>query len=139
MIHFHESLTGVYSKRYVGKLTKWFCTTWKNGTITCFQNWNFLEYGFFTTSRRVFLNNFILKLFISIYVKGPSESDGYFEGYPLFTICCGCSDVISKNALYDCRYDDYTLPNQFLRTLTESYFRGVHNRFWWFQQGCLSG
>ena len=76
-------------------------------------------------SRRVFLNNFILKLFISKYVKRPSESDGYFEGYPIFTISCGGSDDIQKNFSRSCRYDNYTLPNQFLRKLTKSYFRGV--------------
>ena len=96
-------------------------------------------YGFFTISRRVFWYNFILKLFISKYVKRPSESDSYFEGYPLFTICCGCSEVIQKTSSSDCRYGNYTLPNQFLRTLTVSYFRGVQNRFWWFQQECTSG
>ena len=70
-------------------------------------------YVFFRKSRRVFLNNFILKLFISNYVKKPSESDGYFEGYPLFTICCGCSAVISKNMSSDCRYNNYTFLTNF--------------------------
>ena len=96
-------------------------------------------YVFFRKSRRVFLYNFILKLFTLKYVKTPSDIDGYFEEYPLFTISCGSSDDIQKYVSRSWWYDNYTLPNQFLRKLTESYFRGVHNRFWWFQQGCPSG
>ena len=83
------------------------------------------DYGFLTISRRVFLYNFILKVFISIYVKTPSHADGYFERYPIFTICCGCSEDIQKNASRSCRYDNYTLPNQFLRTLTVPYSNDV--------------
>ena len=97
------------------------------------------RYGFFTMSRRVFLNNFILKLFMLKYVKRQFESNSYFEEYPLFTISCGCSDDIQKNFSRSCRYDNYTLPNQYLRKLTMPFFNGVHNRFWWFQQRCPSG
>ena len=140
MINFSETLTRVYSKRYVGKLTKWLCTTWKNGTVNCFQNWHlFLDMDSSQLLEEFFWITLFWNFLYGNILKDRLRSDSYFEGYPLFTISCGRSDDIQKNASRSCRYDNYTLPNQFLRTLTMPFLRVVQNRFWWIQQGCPSG